>query len=324
MNAAVAVSGTIRAGIERQHLKFDNEADWLEARKQDITSTEASALFGLSPYDTEFELWHKKSGNVIAAPFEPSERMRWGNRLQDAIAAGIAEDMGLQIKPLSGYYSRILPVRLGASFDYEIVSHVDGPGVLEIKKVDELIFRQQWCADDGAEEAPKHIEIQHQTQLEARDYGWGMIGVLIGGNRVKVLRRQRDREMGLAIRERVAMFWESIEAGVAPKPDLAKDAEFIAKLYGFADPGKVYDGRGDSELSDLVLEYAAAAEAGKVAEEAKKRAKSALLMKIGDHERAIGPSGWSISAGMVAGGTVSYERQPYRNFRVTQTKTKGA
>ncbi len=49
-------------------------------RVQDITSSEISALFGLSPYKTAFELYHeKRAGEVMR--IEENTRMKWGKRL---------------------------------------------------------------------------------------------------------------------------------------------------------------------------------------------------------------------------------------------------
>ena len=78
--------------MDREILVPDNEAQWLEWRKADLTSTEIAALFGASPYTTVYELYHRKAGALPAEAFEVNERMKWGNRLEAAIAAGIAED----------------------------------------------------------------------------------------------------------------------------------------------------------------------------------------------------------------------------------------
>ena len=66
-------------------VNFTTEAAWLKARQQDVTSTESAALFGMSPYTTHFELWHRKHSNT-APEFKSNERMKWGNRLEAAIA----------------------------------------------------------------------------------------------------------------------------------------------------------------------------------------------------------------------------------------------
>ena len=37
-----------------------DKQSWLQARLQDVTSTEVSALYDLSPYRTEFDLYQEK------------------------------------------------------------------------------------------------------------------------------------------------------------------------------------------------------------------------------------------------------------------------
>ena len=38
---------------------------WLSLKSEDISSTESAALFGLSPYSSEFELYHEKLSGEI-------------------------------------------------------------------------------------------------------------------------------------------------------------------------------------------------------------------------------------------------------------------
>ncbi len=312
--------------LDRTLVLPENRAAWLKLRTQDVTSTETPALFGLSPYCTAFELWHQKNmATVVEVPESP--RMVWGSRLQDTIAEGIAEDEGFKIRKMNRY-GRVMPVRLGASFDYEIVSHVDGPGVLEVKKVDELVYRDKWVDD----EAPEHIEIQLQTQLEVLDRGWGVIGVLIGGNRTKLLHRVRDREVGDAIRNKTSAFWESIVNGIAPPPNFDADAAFINKLYGYAQEGLVMDARDNAHIQELFGRYHAASGMEKDFKGEKDRAKAELLTIIGNHERVLA-NGWSLSAGMVKGteptlitadmvGQSYGGREGYRGWRLTKKEAK--
>jgi len=100
-----------------QRIEIENEKQWLAERAKDVTSTEVSALFGLSPYLTEFELFHQKRDGVTVK-FEPNERMKWGNRLESAIAHGAAEDMGWNIAKFN-VYMRVQEARIGSSFDFE-------------------------------------------------------------------------------------------------------------------------------------------------------------------------------------------------------------
>lgn len=287
-----------------------NEAEWLQMRTQDVTSTEASCLFDCSPYLTLFELWHRKKDGLVVG-IEPSERMRWGTRLQDAIAAGIAEDNKWNIRRMSEYM-RDADLRAGSSFDFAIGDE----GLLEIKNVDSLAFRDGWIVDGDAIEAPPHIEIQVQHQLMVSGRKYAYIGALVGGNRLVLVKRDRDEEIIGAIRKKVVAFWKSIEAGQEPKPDLSKDAGFITKLYGYAEPGKVMDAKDDESLAIACDGYRKFGDEKRAAEAAQEQFKAEILRKIGDHEKVLGKN-YTLSAGLVAEAEIKFTRKPYRSFKVS-------
>lgn len=304
---------------DRQILHPADEQAWLALRVHDVTSTEASALYGMSPYLTAFELWHRKRDKqVVQIP--DNERMRWGRRLQDAIAAGIAEDQGWVAEPMKEYI-RLRSIRMGASFDWRMLDKAGRIGNFEIKNVDWLVFRDQWHEEDGELVAPDHIEIQLQHQIHTSGYEWGAIGVLVGGNAPRVLIRERDHEVGQAIEKKVQEFWRSIDAGTPPPPDYAADSEFISKLYGFAQPGKVFDGRGVARIATLCADYHQAQQDEAAAKKRKDAAKAEMLMEVGDAEKVIA-DGFTISAGLVAPADVpAYTRAGYRNFRLYPKKS---
>jgi len=308
---------------------FDTEAQWLAARHQRINSTEVAALFGLGSYATAFEIAVEKQ-QPAPSGFHESIRMRWGKRLQDAIAQGVADDYGVIIESMDLVYGEHPKARLGSSFDYKILNTSEvrdqiiatmldrhGAGILEIKNVDGLQFARNWL--DG--EAPPQIEIQLQTQLEVLDLSWGCIAAFIGGNRIETIIRERDRKVGEAIVQRVNEFWANLERGILPPPVMPEDADTIIKLYQYAEPEKVYNGADDAELAELCKCYAAASENERGCAEAKKVLKAKILQHIGSAERAVLP-GFKVSAGMVAEAAMAYTRPAYRNFRVTEVRPK--
>lgn len=312
-----------------------NRAEWLALRTMDITSTESSALFGLNPWTTEFELYHqKKDGTVVE--LEENERMSWGLTLERTIAQEIARRYGVKVRRLSAY-ARHDEVRMGASFDYEIVGIVHGevedtvlqamyaahgPGNLEIKNVDGLIFRDQW-ATEGSQvvEAPPRIEIQVQHQLEVIQRNWSALGVLVGGNTLRLLTRERDPAVGRSLRFKIGEFWDRVANGQPPEIDFNRDAAFVAKLFGHAEPGSFIDLRDNNRAAELAAEYKRAADEAKAAADRKEAAKAELLTIIGEAEKAALP-GFTLSAGVVGEAEINYTRKPYRNFRLTQRKEK--
>lgn len=326
--------------MTRIAIKPPNEQAWLAMRALDVTSTEASALYSMSPYATEFELWHRKRDEIVLT-LDPNERMDWGNDLQDTIALSLARKYGVKVERVVDYM-RIEHARMGSSFDFKIFGIENenwrggplppsspllqemflehGPGLLEIKNVDGMVFKKTWpVRDDGAIEAPPHIEIQLQHQLHVADLNWGAFGVLVGGNRGLTLIRERDREVGEAIEQRIIGFWHSIADGKEPDPKYPADASAIMKLFGKSTESKVFDGRGNPELDALIEEYQFAGDREKQAEEDKDVAKAKILRIIGDAARCYTDK-FTVSAGMVAAKTITYERAEYRNWRVTEKK----
>ena len=139
-----------------------------------------------------------------------------------------------------------------------------GAGILEIKNVDYLVFRDQWQQDDdGRREAPAHIEIQVQHQLACIGRLWGAIGVLVGGNKLELLVRTRDDAVHQAIIKKCEWFWNLLAHEKMPPVELPQDAEIIGKLYRYATPEKVLDVQADPEekITALCAAYKAAAEA---------------------------------------------------------------
>lgn len=306
--------------IVRESFNTPTTEEWLKLRSKDITSTDAAALFGLSPYITPFELWHrKKKGDVVE--IEPNERMKWGTRLQDSIALGIAEDQKWEVQRRPGY-ERLPELRVGASFDFTILAGDGGNGLLEIKNVDPLALRDGWLVEDEEVEAPPHIEMQVQHQLLVSGLPYAYIGALIGGNRTVVIRREPAPEIIQSIVTRAEDFWASIDANKAPKPDFSKDSKFIAKLYRDVRQGKVTNVEKDAEITSMIEAYRKHKTAIEEAESAREEIKARILTKLGDTEKAVG-KGFSISMGSVKESRVeAYDRAGFRMFRVNVSKSK--
>jgi putative phage-type endonuclease len=290
-------------------------------RKSDITSTEVSALFGISPYLTLFELWHhKKSQDLVE--IQETERMKWGSRLEHAIATGVAEDMDWHVEPYKDYI-RMPDYRIGSSFDFAIYkegeNHTTYPAaLLEIKNVDSLAFKAGWVAEEnGHVEAPLHIEMQVQHQMLVSGFTEAYIAALVGGNTATLIKRTADETIHHAIVAKVAAFWKSIESGDEPRPNFEKDAEFIKHLYSYAEPNKMVDPTPD--IDRLVLEYKAVADEEKAITKKKDAIKAELLTLVGDAEKCAGKT-YTISAGVVSEAEITYTRKAYRNFRISYKK----
>ena len=205
---------------------------WLRLRLEVITSTEIAALFNESPYLTEFELWHQKKNKQINS-IEENERMFWGNILEESIAKGVCQRNGWTGEPFKIFGVRS---RIGSSFDWKI--QVEGKEcLLEIKNVDGLVFRDDWTNPDGTIEPPTHIDLQAQHQMLVSGIDTCYIAALVGGNDLKIIKREANKNIQEMILDKTEKFWQSIESNVAPSPNFEEDAAFIMKMNQDVDEG---------------------------------------------------------------------------------------
>ena len=304
-----------------------DKQSWLENRLLDVTSTEVSALFGLNPYLSKFELYHQKKDKVVVN-VPDTERMAWGRHLEDTIALEFASRNKFKVEQFD-VYMRDPDSRMGSSFDYKIVSEGE-PMILEIKNVDSLAYKNNWMEyDEEIIAPPDHISMQLQHQLEITGYNVGYIVALVGGNTMKVVKSKRDTEIGKLLKEKVRNFWEKIQSGTEPNPDYTKDAQYIMKnLCNQADASTILN--ADPEMDQLIADYIAVNAEYKSLNTTRDAIKAQILSMSQNASKIISQHG-TINCAMSKGskgtivtedmvGTLINARKSYRGFRVNLPK----
>lgn len=296
--------------------EFSSKYEWLNLRLNDVTSTEVSALFGVNPYLTEFELFHMKKNKQIVN-IEQNERMKWGTRLESAIAEGIAEERGWVIQKMNHYLNNP-DYRIGASFDY--FGWADNPEnnfILEVKNVDYFQYKDKWIDDGINLEAPPHIELQVQTQMMLAGCDIAYICALVAGNESIVIERKKNADIQRAILKRVKQFWIDIETNKAPAPNFERDSQLIISMNQSVDENSI--AQADDELTALASEYKLQSELERSAQKKKEELKAKIFMKINTAEKVKGER-FTITASVVAPAEISFKRDAYRTFKVNWRK----
>ena len=246
-------------------------------------------------------------------------------------AQGAAADMGWTIAKLN-VYMRDQAARIGSSFDFEIKSSANGPGILEVKNVDWVQYQKNWIDDgNGNIEAPEHIELQVQHQMEISGFEWCAIVALVGGNEQKIVLRNRDRDIGKSIREKTGEFWNRVLQNQPPSADYTRDAEFIIKqLRRDSVEGLVAE--ADEQLENMIRDFEFIRKEVSDLEKIKEQRRAEILERIGQASKVITSFG-SLSTGQVKGrsgtlitpemvGTVIGATEGYRSFRFYPKKEK--
>src|ERR1700722_888752 len=265
--------------------------EWHAMRARHVGGSEVAALFGAQPdYAlSHYALWHVKKG-TLPPPEVVNERADWGIILEDAIAQAAAKRYNWKIRK-GGYVTDPTTPGLGCTLDYvieepgpeEIALGFSGPGVMEVKTVDWLVHKKAWTDD----EPPLHILLQHQHQMAATNYTWGVVPALVLGNTHLEAYRYRARPPLIAdIRRRVAAFWASVREGCEPKID-GSDGAMLALRALYPDiVDDVIDLTADNELPELCMIAQRMQKERLAAKKIEETTKAQIMAKLGTHAKA--------------------------------------
>ncbi len=264
-------------------IPIDSDEQWRALRARHVGSSEVAALFDQSPYQTLFTLWHVKAGRVPERDFA-NDRTEWGRRLEPAIAEGVSADMRWALERSRVYHSK---GRLGSTVDYDVVDHVDGPGVVEIKFVAE---HATWKNDWSETRAPAHFELQLQHQLACTGRPWGAIAVFVGQTAsLKIYPRRPNPKVIEEIERRVAAFWQSIaDRKSPPVVGHAEEWSMLREIYPTIEPDKTIT-IADETLSEVAHMFLYGSSQRRSGEDMESKSKIRLLAELGDAACAILP-----------------------------------
>jgi predicted phage-related endonuclease len=305
-----------RAQGRRASGALPTEPPFRDLRRRHVGSSEVAALFNLSPHATRLELYLRKRGELPEPDLSAYEPALWGLALEAAIGQAVGERVGWSVRKVRRYLAHPEVAGMGCSLDFEIVNHRRGAGILEIKTVDRRAFR-----DWQGGRPPIHYELQLQHQLACSRRTWGAIGVLVGGNELRVTSYERHHGAIARMEREVEVFWREVAEGRPPRPDYQADLATLAALYRHAAKGSFLDLRHSARMRQLCEEHTAAADAERAARQRRETAKAELLDLIRDAE-TVWADGFRISAGTVEGGPVHYVRDAYRSLRVSRIPTR--
>jgi len=219
-------------------IKPADHEEWLAEREKGIGASDVGAILGLSPYETAFSLWLKKTHQVEREP--ENEAMLMGHLLEDVVAQRWEIETGEKVIKASAKdiiyvhpehdYMRATPDRI-----------VRGrKKLLECKttvtQVDPDEIYPHWLAQ---------VQFQmYVTGIHDADLAWLVQGRYFGYAHI-----QYDEEFAEFIANMVTEFWNDCVLG-GKEPELISVADFVMKG---SDPGTTIEADDEAVANLLSL-----------------------------------------------------------------------
>jgi len=259
--------------------------DWLQVRKQGIGSSDAAAAVGLSPYQSQLELWLVKTGRDEGLPkIDPNDEtspMYWGTLLEPIVAAHYTKHTGNRVRRTNAVLQHPDSDKawMLSNIDREVVGAPDVQ-ILECKTAGEFGSRL-WC-----EGVPEYVQCQVQHQLAVTGKAAADICVLVCGQEIRVHRINRDDELIAKLIELEQRFWGHVVTDTPPPADGSDSAEMALRCLYPRDYGNTVDLRDDADLCQAFVDLVGIREEIDAKEQVEAVLKQRIQQRMGNASRA--------------------------------------
>lgn len=200
------------------------EADWLAARQSGIGGSDVAAIVGLDRYRGALHVWLDKQGRPT---FTDNEAAECGREMEPVILRLFSRRSGLAIGDGPGTLAHVDHDWMHANLD-GVALEADGtPVPVEAKN------RSEHQAKEWVDEVPDEPALQTHWYLAVTGYTHGYVAALIGGNRLRWHRVERDQELIDHLIDFCGSWWtRHVLEGVQPDVDGSRaTTELLAHLW---------------------------------------------------------------------------------------------
>ena len=279
--------------------------DITERRLTGLGGTDAAVVLRQSPWKTPLDLYLEKVGE--GSPFEPSERMDWGIRLEPVIAKAYCERTGRGITNMGNRFRRHSGKKfMTCHLDRMITDPEKGDGLLEIKTT------SSFNKSDWEVEPPLYYQIQLQHQMAVTGDKWGAIAVLIGGQELVYQDMDRNDDFIADLMKKEEEFWGLVQSRTPPEADYERDTEGLRALYAASKATTI---ELPSEANIWKREIEQCAESISHLTKKQERYKNLFVEGLGENETGIIPGGGTVTRKPINRAGYTAKPSSYRQIR---------
>lgn len=271
---------------------FENQSpEWHAVRSQGIGGSEVATILGLSPWESAYTLWAKKTGRIETSS-NSTQAMEWGTRLEPAILDKFADEHpDLILRREAGTWQNMDRAWQIVNPD-AIYERPDGTkGLVEVKTAR---YPDAWT--DGV---PIYYRTQVQWYLQAFGLSHAYVVVLFSGSdyrEFEILADEFEQDRNLAAVEEFKTRY--LDTDLAPEfsEPMLSTYTTTREMHPEIDPD------GEIELGALYEEFLLAdAELAEATEEMN-RQKATILDLMGNAKRGLYKGAWVVTRQARAGG----------------------
>lgn len=297
-----------------------NTPEWLEARRKGIGASEAAAILGVSPWKTALEVYFDKLHMLPDEEKRPKPWLKWGLRLQTAIAEAYTEQTGRELVVPSAIIHNAQAPWMLASLDFQVKGE---RRPVEAKRVSSYSPIVKQFGPSGSQEIPECYSIQLNQQMACADADCADCAALINNDDFRVYTIGRNQKLIDRLIDEEREFMDRVARRDPPLPDFAHPttAEILALIEPDEDSDLVLL---DEEHAAMVDEFVAMGEQMKERDKRRDEVKARLIHALGNAAVGALPDGRMVKRSKVDRGAYTVEPCSYITFRVSQPKKKGA
>jgi putative phage-type endonuclease len=254
-------------------------------RRTGVGASESAAALGMSPYQTRFNLWQVKRGEIEPDP--ENIAMRFGN----AAEPFILNEFKLAHPE---FYVEAAPPTMRRG---RMLAHLDAwcPGHFNVQ-IKTASSRVGW-GEPGSDEIPQHYLIQVQHEMLLASVPVTFVPVFFAGRDYAEYVVYADAELQEMVEDGVNEFWRLVESGEPPEPTTLID---MPRRWR----GGAGDMQADADLMQWLGDLQALKQQSKDIEAAEETLKGWVFKAMADREAVLAPDGrllatWKPSKGRV-------------------------
>lgn len=204
--------------------------EFLASRADGLGGSDIAAVLGMDRHASPLKIYLEKRGELpdLPRPDWLEEAADIGAEMEEFIASRFARMTGTRVERI-GTLAHVERPWMRVNLDRRVLGCPDGPCFLECKN------RSEYQFEDWRDGAPDEPALQVHWGNGVSGYSHGHLAALIGGNKFRHIRIDRDEQLLTHLVDAGAQFMERVRTGNPPPVD-GSDAttELLAHLFEVA------------------------------------------------------------------------------------------